>query len=526
MSKTAVSQSLAEVLFRPVLNERVGPKLLARRGFKDLLLRQGHTWRVLLRVLESPELSTPLLEDRGFWERFFGDRVLDSVPATAAFFQHLEPARLVDRVLSEEATLSGVLSHPRTADHLLAHPQLLAPIFSHPRTVDHLLAHPQLLAPIFSHPRTAGALIAHESLLERLFKHPAAVERIKSRPELQRLVLMNRPAMDMLITAPQFPKALFAHPGVLRVLFDDERLARHTPLARHLKAVAAFEEAWAKVAPVVNTDRPDFAERWAEARQGLEQEGQVAERILELICEGDAVHLAGGTLRFPDRRSLWVVIHEILVNEEYYFPCESDSPRILDCGAHAGMATYYFKRLYPSARITAFEPVPQLSAIARANMEANGFGDVEVLPYALAEHEGTARLKLLPEDSMSASLLSRTKDDTAGVEEVEVPCQRLSAYLDEPVDFLKLDIEGPELEVLEEAGEKLRQVHYLFCEYHQGEGLPAERLARLLTLLTALGFDVQVGKSHSYQSATARRPTTYFDSNYSGCIWGKNRRWG
>ena len=50
----------------------------------------------------------------------------------------------------------------------------------------------------------------------------------------------------------------------------------------------------------------------------------------------------------------------------------TSTPRILDCGANVGLASLFFRRLYPQARITAFEADPALFAILEANLDANG----------------------------------------------------------------------------------------------------------------------------------------------------------
>ena len=64
---------------------------------------------------------------------------------------------------------------------------------------------------------------------------------------------------------------------------------------------------------------------------------------------------------------------------------------------------------------------------------------------------------------------------------------RLKDYLDEPIDFLKLDIEGAETSVLLDCGDKLSNVDHLFVEYH---GSPGERqdLGVILEVIQAAGF--------------------------------------
>src|SRR5689334_22986375 len=47
---------------------------------------------------------------------------------------------------------------------------------------------------------------------------------------------------------------------------------------------------------------------------------------------------------------------QIFLNHHYAFEAARPDPRILDCGANMGVAIAYWKRRWPAARITAFEP--------------------------------------------------------------------------------------------------------------------------------------------------------------------------
>ncbi|MCA9436421.1 MAG: FkbM family methyltransferase, partial [Candidatus Omnitrophica bacterium] len=143
----------------------------------------------------------------------------------------------------------------------------------------------------------------------------------------------------------------------------------------------------------------------------------------------------------------------------------------------------------------------------------------------LGSEEGETEMVISANDSMAASTMDRGGNWLENGTRITVPRRKLSSWLEEPVHFLKLDIEGPEVEVLEECGEKLSRVKTLFCEYHQGEKLPASRLTRLLSVLTENGFDVQVGKSYSYQQSTEYRPATFLEGSYSGVLWAKNLNW-
>ena len=64
-------------------------------------------------------------------------------------------------------------------------------------------------------------------------------------------------------------------------------------------------------------------------------------------------------------------------------------PRILDCGANVGLASLYFKKRYPEARVTAFEADPAIADVLRGNLLRNGCPDVEVVEAAVWTEEGT-----------------------------------------------------------------------------------------------------------------------------------------
>ncbi|HET7425244.1 MAG TPA: hypothetical protein VFJ92_16880, partial [Gemmatimonadales bacterium] len=81
-------------------------------------------------------------------------------------------------------------------------------------------------------------------------------------------------------------------------------------------------------------------------------------------AKGRAVHtqttqLHGLTFQYRNAPEFELLAHEIFEGGEYEFPCDTDAPVILDCGSHIGLSVAWFKRRFPKARITAFEPDPQ-----------------------------------------------------------------------------------------------------------------------------------------------------------------------
>ena len=89
---------------------------------------------------------------------------------------------------------------------------------------------------------------------------------------------------------------------------------------------------------------------------------------------------------------------EIFSENCYYLEIESfddaqDKPVIVDAGAHIGMATLYYKMLFPHARILAFEPVPYNFKILEKNIHENQLENVELFEAVVAPKSGVLRIQ-------------------------------------------------------------------------------------------------------------------------------------
>lgn len=234
-----------------------------------------------------------------------------------------------------------------------------------------------------------------------------------------------------------------------------------------------------------------------DVRQGkLAPDQLTLDRLLDCMADGTLIRLRHGTLEASSRLSLKVVTEEVLVDQEYGFYCATSEPRVVDCGVNFGLSLYSTLAAYPHARILGFEPNPELFELAQANIRRNGWQDrIDLRAIAISAEDGTANLYLSDEDDMAGSLTTRIADQGRPITQVEVEAHRLSRYLDRPTDFLKIDIEGVEHDVLAECCQKLDQVATLFCEYHHATGLAEDRLGQILKTLWDAGFDTHVTSS-------------------------------
>ena len=207
----------------------------------------------------------------------------------------------------------------------------------------------------------------------------------------------------------------------------------------------------------------------------LKMEGQ--EGTTDLLGEGTELTFVDGLACARQ--------HLVIFKEELYGMRAGDAPRIIDAGANIGMASLYFKRHFPRVRITAFEPDPRIASVLQKNMQSFGYDDVEVIRAAVSDHDGIMRFAADHADG------GRLASD--GQEEVKVV--RMRNYLDEPIDLLKLDIEGAEFDVLKDCEDRLANVRRLFVEYHSFADRP-QLMPDLFAILRFAGFRVHVQTDH------------------------------
>lgn len=222
-------------------------------------------------------------------------------------------------------------------------------------------------------------------------------------------------------------------------------------------------------------------------------------RVSSLSGPGSA-RFAGLVIRYSDPLVLYIEHKDIFGHEIYGFECADDAPRILDCGGHFGLATLYFKSQFPKARITTFEPDPSVLPLLRENLASNGYNDVEIVPCALADSAGPRQLTSALDGSRLVADFGGSPQSATLVEAV-----RLSDFLTDPVDFVKMNIEGAELAVLKEAQAGLGTVDKMVIEYH-GFADVAQYLHELLGLLDNAGFRYGVHDFDAETNAVTKPP--------------------
>jgi FkbM family methyltransferase len=117
--------------------------------------------------------------------------------------------------------------------------------------------------------------------------------------------------------------------------------------------------------------------------------------------------------------------------------------RIVDVGANTGNHTIFFAGPMQAERVIPIEPVPRAVTALRAAVAGNRFANVDLSRVGVAV--GAAEGRLRPIASVTAGLgATHFAADTAG----EIRLVTLDGLLDGRVDFMKLDVEGMEMEAL------------------------------------------------------------------------------
>jgi FkbM family methyltransferase len=194
---------------------------------------------------------------------------------------------------------------------------------------------------------------------------------------------------------------------------------------------------------------------------------------------------------------------EIFGRQIYRFNTATDDPLIIDCGANIGISSMYFKKQFPASKLIAFEPDGNNFELLKKNL-AGDLQTCDLRQEAVWIENGTISF------DASESEASRISEKNATGKPVK--CIRLADLLSEfkSVDFIKIDIEGAEYEVIKDCASVLSRVQNMFLEYH-GKTNETFKLNELLQIVRNNGFSVYVQNAadtleHPFVNKTTATP--------------------
>jgi len=181
---------------------------------------------------------------------------------------------------------------------------------------------------------------------------------------------------------------------------------------------------------------------------------------------------------------------EIFEESIYNFQTESKNPLIIDCGSNIGISVVYFKLSHPTAKVIAFEPDLNISNTLKQNIQSFSLSNIEVHNAAIWIHNDGVEFQ---EEGGFSGRIPKPGDKTNIVKAASF---RLKDLLSQKVDFLKLDIEGAEFDVIKDCKDLLKNVDNLFIEYHSHIN-EAQNLHDILKIVSESGFRYHIHEAYA-----------------------------
>ncbi|OWW20549.1 FkbM family methyltransferase [Noviherbaspirillum denitrificans] len=165
---------------------------------------------------------------------------------------------------------------------------------------------------------------------------------------------------------------------------------------------------------------------------------------------------------------------------------------ILDCGAHHGMMAILFaKKTGTAGKVIAWEALPSNARVVEKNAALNGLPNVIVRPFGIGAQRATVAF-----DRNAGNVVVKNDDvgpATGTTETIEIVA--LDDDIDPKirVDFMKIDVEGSDLEALKGARRVLSQRPIIDLEIHNFLfGDREGTLREIFAILDGYGYTYEV----------------------------------
>lgn len=189
-------------------------------------------------------------------------------------------------------------------------------------------------------------------------------------------------------------------------------------------------------------------------------------------------------------------IDEVFGDRAYCPPGYEIAPSdvIVDVGANIGAFTVFAALQATSGRVISLEPVATNFSLLRANVQGNGLSNVQLVHAGVASQHGKRELFLSDLSTGRHSLYAEVAGHTSRREVVQMTTieELFAAYGVVRCDYLKLDCEGAEFEILTALDEEVaRRIRRVGLEYHcEGSSTERECADILLARLRYLRFTI------------------------------------
>lgn len=223
--------------------------------------------------------------------------------------------------------------------------------------------------------------------------------------------------------------------------------------------------------------------------------------VRKAACDGirgTTLELRNGmTIRSGNKDDVVAIFNEIFVERCYcpaWFYRAEAGHRVLDVGANLGLFSLFLASIAPGIRVFAFEPQSETFERLTRNITENGL-DGSITSRRLAVGRGRGEARFSGRSGLDSGHEAATSE---GLGEI-VGCVGLSEVLElagaDPIDLLKVDTEGAEVEIICSAPSAVwSSIARVVVEYHD-----LSKRDQVLTALQNAGYRCRVEPAPGFE---------------------------
>ncbi len=164
-----------------------------------------------------------------------------------------------------------------------------------------------------------------------------------------------------------------------------------------------------------------------------------------------------------DLGGIFLSMKEIVIENQDRTDLIQENDTVIDAGANMGLFSVFAAHEHPNATILAFEPTPETFGFLREN--AKFYPNIKVFNFALGDKEEKSSLVI--EGVSGANHIRNARPEEYGHEEGGIPIEiKTIDGLNTRVDFLKIDTEGYEANILNGAAETIKKYKPIIAMAH------------------------------------------------------------
>ena len=173
------------------------------------------------------------------------------------------------------------------------------------------------------------------------------------------------------------------------------------------------------------------------------------------------------------------IINDIVLSNQYPIELIPDGSVVVDAGANVGVFSIFVAHFRPKAKIYAFEPTPKTFEKLKRN--TRHYPNIKVFDYGLGDRNG------------SSSIIENKGFDVSNyIGEGGTPCElrTLDSRKLEP-DFIKIDAEGYEENILKGAGKTIKKYQPIIVMEMGHKMNDWERLPKMVSSISPYDFELR-----------------------------------